>query len=204
MNLAILLQGMGLGASLIVPIGAQNAYVLNQGIKKQHHLTIAAVCSILDVIFISIGVFGGGHLISSRPLLLDILTIGGVAFLSFYAFLSLRSALRPSETSESNNTQLAKGRTAAIGGALAVTLFNPHLYLDTIVILGSIGGQFSETDRLSFAVGSISASFIWFYGLSMAAARFSPILSQVRVRQCIDMIVGIFMLFIAAQLLRHL
>jgi len=204
MNFFVLFQGIGLGASLIIPIGAQNAYVLNQGIKKHHHLTIATVCSMLDVLFISLGIFGGGSVISNHPILLDTLTIGGFLFLTFYAFMSLRSALQTSTVSESHVDQVARGRRSAIMGALAVTLFNPHLYLDTIVILGSIGGQFNEHDRLSFAIGSIIASFLWFFGLSMTAAKLSPILSKEKVRKGIDIVVGIFMLFIAFGLLNRL
>lgn len=203
MNIWVLLQGMGLGASLIIPIGAQNAYVLNQGIRKHHHITIATVCSVLDIVFISVGVFGGGAVISSNPIVLSALTVGGAGFLSFYAFLSLKSALSPVVDAGSGSDELARGRQAAIWGALAVTLLNPHLYLDTIVILGSIGGQLNESDRLSFAVGSIMMSFIWFYGLSFTAAKLSPILSKAKVRRGIDIVIALFMLFVAATLLRH-
>lgn len=206
MNFTILLQGMGLGASLIIPIGAQNAYVLNQAIRRRHHLIIAFVCSLLDLFFIPLGIFGGGHFMSNHPMVLDILSVGGVLFLTFYAFMSLRSAFGQLEplAMDVTDQQLNTSRRTAIFGALAVTLFNPHLYLDTVVILGSIGGQYSEHERLSFAVGSVLMSFIWFYGLSIGGAKLSSFLSKPMVRRWIDIIVAAMMLFIAAQLIRNL
>ncbi|MCE0494148.1 LysE/ArgO family amino acid transporter [Vibrio salinus] len=203
MNFAVLLQGMGMGASLLMPIGAQNAYLLNQGIKKQHHLTIAAVYSFLDIIFISAGIFGGGQLIASRPVLLNIITTGGIIFLLFYAFLSLKSAFTDNNGDEAVNHNQTDSRATAIGGALAITLLNPHLYLDTIVILGSIGGQFNGNERLSFAVGSIAMSFLWFYSLSMAAAKLSPVLSRPGVRRLLDIAVAVLMLLLAIKLAHY-
>lgn len=95
------LQGFSLGATMIIPIGAQNAYVLNQGIKRNHHLTTAAVCSVLDVVFISLGIFGGGALLSQNETLLTLVTLGGIAFLSVYGFLALRSGLQPNRGEDS-------------------------------------------------------------------------------------------------------
>ncbi|OXE31148.1 amino acid transporter, partial [Vibrio parahaemolyticus] len=138
MSFWVLLQGFGLGASMIIPIGAQNAYVLNQGIKRNHHLTTATICSVLDMIFISLGIFGGGAILSQNEILLTSVTLGGIAFLSFYGLLSLKSAFKPENESESKGEVVSRGRRTVILGALAVTVLNPHLYLDTVVILGSI------------------------------------------------------------------
>ncbi|CDQ49270.1 putative lysine efflux permease, LysE family [Vibrio anguillarum] len=193
----ILLQGFGLGATMIIPIGAQNAYVLNQGIKRNHHLTTATICSLLDVIFISLGIFGGGALLSSNEILLTSVTLGGVAFLSFYGFISLRSAFTSTSTNESDGEVIARGKRTVILGALAVTVLNPHLYLDTVVILGSIGGQFEGHDRIAFALGTMMASFVWFYSLSIGAAKLGPTLSKPNVKQGIDMAVAAMMFSIA-------
>ncbi|ASF99003.1 LysE/ArgO family amino acid transporter [Vibrio anguillarum] len=197
MNVWILLQGFGLGATMIIPIGAQNAYVLNQGIKRNHHLTTATICSLLDVIFISLGIFGGGALLSSNEVLLTSVTLGGVAFLSFYGFISLRSAFTSTSTNESDSEVIARGKRTVILGALAVTVLNPHLYLDTVVILGSIGGQFEGHDRIAFALGTMMASFVWFYSLSIGAAKLGPTLSKPNVKKGIDMAVAAMMFSIA-------
>ncbi|NAW82434.1 LysE family transporter [Vibrio sp. V43_P6S15P86] len=197
MSLWVLLQGFGLGASMIIPIGAQNAYVLNQGIKRNHHLTTATICSILDMIFISLGIFGGGAILSQNEILLTSVTLGGIAFLSFYGLLSLKSAFKSDSESESKGEVVARGRRTVILGALAVTVLNPHLYLDTVVILGSIGGQFEGHDRIAFALGTMIASFVWFYTLSIGAAKLGPTLSKPRVKKSIDIAVAVMMFTIA-------
>ncbi|HHP5765710.1 TPA: LysE/ArgO family amino acid transporter [Vibrio parahaemolyticus] len=197
MSFWVLLQGFGLGASMIIPIGAQNAYVLNQGIKRNHHLTTATICSVLDMIFISLGIFGGGAILSQNEVLLTSVTLGGIAFLSFYGLLSLKSAFKPENESESKGEVVARGRRTVILGALAVTVLNPHLYLDTVVILGSIGGQFEGYDRIAFALGTIMASFVWFYTLSMGAAKLGPTLSKPNVKKGIDIAVALMMFTIA-------
>ncbi|HHF0558547.1 TPA: LysE/ArgO family amino acid transporter [Vibrio antiquarius] len=197
MSLWVLLQGFGLGASMIIPIGAQNTYVLNQGIKRNHHLTTATICSILDMIFISLGIFGGGAILSQNEILLTSVTLGGIAFLSFYGLLSLKSAFKSDSDSESKGEVVARGRRTVILGALAVTVLNPHLYLDTVVILGSIGGQFEGHDRIAFALGTMMASFVWFYTLSIGAAKLGPTLSKPRVKKGIDIAVAVMMFTIA-------
>lgn len=205
MNFWLVLQGFGLGASMIIPIGAQNAYVLNQGIKRHHHLTTATICSLLDALFISLGIFGGGALLASNTTLLTMVTIGGIIFLTVYGIISLRSAFSGVADESVNPGRIrSRGRKAVIVGALAVTVLNPHLYLDTVVILGSIGGQFEGHDRLAFAAGTILASFVWFYSLSLCAAKLAPTLSQPKVRKAIDIGVALMMFTIAVMLFKHL
>ncbi|GAD69358.1 MULTISPECIES: LysE/ArgO family amino acid transporter [Vibrio] len=204
MNFWLMLQGFGLGATMIIPIGAQNAYVLNQGINRHHHLTTATVCSVLDMFFISLGIFGGGALLSQNETLLTLVTLGGIAFLTLYAGLSLKSAFSSGGNDTSPSEAMARGRRTVILGALAVTVLNPHLYLDTVVILGSIGGQFAGHDRIAFALGTIIASFVWFYSLSIGAAKLGPTLSKPRVKQGIDLAVAGMMLLIAASLSQEL
>ncbi|EPE2651023.1 LysE/ArgO family amino acid transporter [Vibrio fluvialis] len=203
MNFWILLQGFGFGATMIIPIGAQNAYVLNQGIKRNHHLTTATICSFLDIFFISLGIFGGGAILSQSELLLTFVTVGAIAFLTFYGLQSWKSAFT-AQSEENATTTTARGRRAVILGTLAVTVLNPHLYLDTVVILGSIGGQFEGNDRLSFAIGTIMASFVWFYSLSIGAAKLAPTLSRPRVKQAIDIGVALMMFGIAIALTKNL
>lgn len=203
MNFWLLLQGFGLGASMIIPIGAQNAYVLNQGIKRHHHLTTATICSVLDIVFISLGIFGGGALLSQNETLLMLVTLGGIAFLVIYGTLSLKSAFA-SQAEETHLNQTLRGKRAVILGALAVTVLNPHLYLDTVVILGSIGGQFEGQDRIAFAIGTMMASLVWFFSLSIGAAKLGPTLSKPKVKQGIDTTVAIMMYVIALMLAKEL
>lgn len=182
---------------MIIRSGRKNAYVLNQGIKRNHHLTTATICSVLDMIFISLGIFGGGAILSQNEILLTSVTLGGIAFLSFYGLLSLKSAFKPESESESKGEIVARGRRTVILGALAVTVLNPHLYLDTVVILGSIGGQFEGHDRIAFALGTIMASFVWFYTLSIGAAKLGPTLSKPKVKKTIDIAIAMMMFTIA-------
>jgi L-lysine exporter family protein LysE/ArgO len=203
MSMAIALQGFGLGATMIIPIGAQNAYVLNQGINRNHHLATATICSVCDVIFISLGIFGGGTLVASHPTLLLLITLAGIAFLSFYGALSLRNAFKTA-TNEENSLISRKSQRTVLLGALAVTLLNPHLYLDTVVILGPIGAQFVGNERIAFAFGTIMASFVWFYSLSVGAAKLGPFLSKPNVKTTINVIVAIMMFTIAFYLAKEL
>ena len=203
MSFWIIFQGFSLGASMIIPIGAQNAYVLNQGIKRNYHLTTAAACSVIDILLISLGVFGGGSLFSQNEVLLNIVTIGGILFLTFYSYLSVKSAFQTKIESISVNLAI-KSRHTVIMGVLAVSLLNPHVYLDTIVVLGSIGGQFSGVERLSFAFGTMIASLVWFFGLSIAASKLASTLSKPKVKMVIDLAVAIVMMLIALSLSKEL
>ncbi len=205
MNFWVLLQGFGLGATMIIPIGAQNAYVLNQGIKRHHHFTTATTCSLLDMLFISLGMFGGGALLSQSQTLLYGVTIAGMVFLTVYGALSLKSALKTAQPNEEETpTAMSLGRKGVILGAIGVTVFNPHLYLDTVVILGSLGGQFSGLERVAFALGTMLASIVWFYSLSYAASKMSHILSQPKVRRIIDGLIAVMMFTITFMLSKQL
>nr|WP_216613492.1 LysE/ArgO family amino acid transporter [Vibrio sp. 99-8-1] len=188
---------------MIIPIGAQNAYVLNQGINRQHHITTATLCSILDIILVSAGIFGGGALLSQNETLLTSVTVGGILFLTFYGYLSLRNAFN-SQSNEKKSSSVAKGRIAVIMGALAVTILNPQVYLDTVVILGSIGGQFEGNDRIAFAIGTALSSLVWFYGLSLGAAKLAPTLSKPKVKKSIDFVVAMIMFVVALSLTKLL
>ncbi len=160
--LSVYFQGFALGAALILPLGPQNAFVMNQGIKRQYHLMTASLCSLSDIALICAGIFGGSALLHQSPLLLMLITWAGVAFLLWYGWGALRTAF-------SGNIMLAseaamkQGRGRIIATMLAVTWLNPHVYLDTFVVLGSLGSQLpSETARHWFAFGTISASVLWF------------------------------------------
>ncbi|EOY6714535.1 TPA: arginine exporter ArgO [Proteus mirabilis] len=192
-------QGFLLSAAMILPIGAQNAFVLQQGSKKQYHLMSALLCALSDVILISGGVFGGSALLSQSEYLLLLITWGGVAFLLWYGWNAFKTAFTK-EIELSQHKNQVKSRWRVIVTLVAVTWLNPHVYLDTFVVLGSIGGQLSAELRPWFTFGAVFASISWFFALSLLAAWFSPILSQVTAQRIINLFVGCVMWFIALQL----
>ncbi len=201
LNGAIYLQGMLVGASLIVPIGAQNAFVLERGIRRNHALLVAGLCFLADAFLIALGVGGAGKVIAQSLTLQLLLTLGGAVFLLRYGWSSLVRAWQA--TAQTLAQQGSMTRTRAISMTLAVTLLNPHVYLDTVMIQGAVSGQYPRVQQLSFALGSISASFLWFFGLALLASWLAPQLQRVRVQQFIDGSVGVLMWLIAFGLLRH-
>lgn len=198
--LSIYLQGLALGAALILPLGPQNAFVMNQGIKRHYHLMTATLCTLSDIALICGGIFGGSALLHQSPLLLTLITWAGVAFLLWYGWGALHSAWRGGIALEQDSA-LKQGRWRIVATMLAVTWLNPHVYLDTFVVLGSLGSQLPSADaRRWFALGTVSASVIWFYGLALLAAWLSPRLRTARAQRIINLLVGSVMWLIAFQL----
>lgn len=198
----IYLKGLLLGFAMILPIGPQNAFVISQGIRRQYHLMVAGICFSSDTALILLGVFGGGALINQSPLLLQLVTWGGVVFLLWYGFGAFRAALRV-KAGQVQMEPAAKSRWHIALIVLAVTWLNPHVYLDTVVVLGSIGGQMLTDERQWFALGALSASFIWFFALAVAAAKLAPWLQTALAQRIINVFIGSIMWFIAWQLARH-
>ncbi len=194
-----LFKGFIIGAGMIIPIGAQNAYVLNQGIKQNYHFIAATICIICDLLLMSLGVFGGGALINSSTMLYTLLTWAGIIFLTGYGAIFFKSFILNLAETAGEIKQL-NSRKAVIFTTLAVTLLNPHVYLDTLVIIGSIGSQFAEHEKLTFLVGIVLASFTWFYALAFAAAKLAPWLSQQHIQRIINLIVALIMWGIALSL----
>ncbi|MCL6742475.1 arginine exporter ArgO [Kosakonia sp. R1.Fl] len=195
-------QGLMLGAALILPLGPQNAFVMNQGIRRQFHIMTAALCTLSDVLLICAGIFGGSALLMQSPWLLALVTWGGVAFLLWYGFGALKTAF--GSTIELASTEaMRQGRWRIIATMLAVTWLNPHVYLDTFVVLGSLGGQLDAEPKRWFALGTVSASFLWFFSLALLAAWLAPRLRTVQAQRVINTLVGLVMWFIAFQLARE-
>ncbi|BEE06237.1 L-lysine exporter [Aeromonas veronii] len=197
--LATTLQGFTIGLAMIIPIGAQNAFVLSRGIHRNHHLLTATLCSFCDLTLIAIGVFGGANLLAASTLGMALLTWGGVLFLGWFGGRSLLSAWRGKGEGLADSAQ-QMGATSVLAMTLGVTLLNPHVYLDTLMLLGSLGSQVSESLRPAFAAGAMLASLVWFYSLALGAAALAPWLARGRVQQGIDLLVGIIMLSLAIQL----
>ncbi|WP_279488401.1 L-lysine exporter [Aeromonas veronii] len=197
--LATTLQGFTIGLAMIIPIGAQNAFVLSRGIHRNHHLLTATLCSFCDLTLIAIGVFGGANLLAASTLGMALLTWGGVLFLGWFGGRSLLSAWRGKGEGLADSAQ-QMGAKSVLAMTLGVTLLNPHVYLDTLMLLGSLGSQVSESLRPAFAAGAMLASLVWFYSLALGAAALAPWLARSRVQQGIDLLVGIIMLSLAVQL----
>lgn len=195
-------QGLALGAAMILPLGPQNAFVMNQGIRRQYPLMVAGLCALSDLILICAGIFGGSAVLMQSPWLMALVTWGGVAFLLWYGFGALKTAF--SQQLELANAEVLKqGRWRIIVTMLAVTWLNPHVYLDTFVVLGSLGGQLAAEPKRWFALGTISASFIWFFGLALLAAWLAPRLRTAKAQRIINVVVGVIMWFIAFQLAKE-
>ncbi|MCR5884469.1 LysE/ArgO family amino acid transporter [Rhizobacter sp. J219] len=194
------LQGWLMTAGLIVAIGAQNALVLRQGLQRAHVGPVVMLCTVSDWLLIALGVFGLGTVIQSSPALLQFFRFGGAAFLLAYGARSALQAWR-------GQAQLVQAgpRVASLGATLATTLaltyLNPHVYLDTVVLLGSVGAQHGETGRVAFATGAGLASLMWFATLGYGAAAASRWLQRPLIWRAIDATVAVVMFSVAGQLL---
>ncbi len=193
------IAGFTLSFSLILAIGSQNAFVLRQGIRRAHVLPIVLTCAISDALLIAAGVGGFGRLAELAPWFAPAMRYGGAAFLFVYGLLSFRSAWRGNDGLQAAE-QGAGSLAAAIGTCLALTWLNPHVYLDTVVLLGSISAQYPG-ERLQFGAGAIAASFVFFFSLGFGARMLAPLFAKPRAWQVLDVIVGLVMWAIAASLI---
>ena len=193
------LQGFGIGGGLIIAIGAQNAFVLSQGVRRNYPVAIALICGLCDSTLILLGITGVGSTVATSPVLGQLTVWGGAIFLVWYGARAFRSAWQ-GNTLETNNNNV-KTLKAVIVTTLAITLLNPHVYLDTLVLLGSISGQFHGHQRLLFGAGAITASFTWFFTLSLGAGLLAPIFRKKIAWRVLDGIVCCTMWGIATSLL---
>lgn len=201
MSAALFLQGLGLGAGLIIAIGSQNAYVLRQGLKHEHHFAIATVCGLSDALLILLGGVGVGTLIASTPILASGAAALGAAFLAVYGALAFKRAWQGEKLGNDAATVTPRTLKSAILTALAFSLLNPHALLDTVVLLGSISGQHAWDQRVWFLAGAVSASFAWFYALAFAAGKLAPLFRKPATWRVLDGLIGIVMWAIAASLI---
>ncbi len=190
------LEGFLLGAGLIIAIGAQNAFILRQGLRRQYVFILATICFLADGLLITAGVFGVGQLIASNPKFIEIAAIGGGGFLFVYGFLSFKSAFKNNTLTVSDDEQ-NKSLTKSVSIVLAITFLNPHVYLDTVVLMGSVSVQYINDERLLFTTGAIAASAIWFYSLAYGARLLRPIFAKKISWQILDILIGVIMWMIA-------
>ncbi|WAP51767.1 LysE/ArgO family amino acid transporter [Arthrobacter sp. ATA002] len=188
--------GLLTGLGLIVAIGAQNAFVLRQGIRREHVGAVVVLCAVSDAVLILAGTAGIGALVERFPQVLSILRWGGAAYLVWFAVRSFRYALKPSVLTG----DAPRSRGSVIGTTLALTFLNPHVYLDTVVLLGSLANQYGEALRWIFAAGAVAGSVLWFSGLGFGARVLSGALSKPRTWQVLDLLIGVVMLALAVTL----
>lgn len=193
-------SGFLLGGSLIIAIGAQNAFILRQGLLREHVFVLCLICALSDALLIAAGVAGLGAFVEQYPTLLNIILWGGAAFLIAYAIIALRRAFAPSAMEES--TQKATSLKAAIGICLALTFLNPHVYLDTVLLVGSISTKYMGEAKLVFAIGAMLASFVWFFSLGYGARLLQPIFAKPMAWRVLDFFIAAVMALIAVSLIR--
>jgi L-lysine exporter family protein LysE/ArgO len=191
------LPGLLTGLSLIIAIGAQNAFVIRQGLTKKHVLLVVAICAISDALLILLGVAGLGALISGLPWLLEIIRWFGVAYLTWFGIRSIRSAFK-TQSLEAGGVQSGNAKTVVLS-VLGFTFLNPHVYLDTVILLGSIGNQFGQ-DKWWFALGGAVASILWFSSIGFGARAASKYMAKPVFWKILDLVIAAVMFGIASLL----
>jgi L-lysine exporter family protein LysE/ArgO len=193
------LSGLLFGLSLIVAIGAQNTYVLRQGLVRQHVTTVVSICALSDAVLIAAGVAGAGAALRGRPWLVQSVRVGGAIFLFAYAAFAARRALHPTPFSE-HKTQSAAGLPTVVATALAFTWLNPAVYVDTLVLLGSVANSHGSS-HWWFGAGAAVASAAWFTGLGFGARLLIPLFTKSLAWQLLDVFVVLIMSTTAVRIL---
>lgn len=199
------LTGFLTGLSLIVAIGAQNTFVLQQALLREHRLPVMLICALSDAVLIVAGIAGLGALILSCPLLLGVTRYGGAAFLLIYAALAARRALNGEQLCGGQRRIDADGTTSrlvAVASCLGLTFLNPHVYLDTVVLLGTLANQQGENGRWPFGAGAVLASLIWFTALAFGASLLAPLFRKKNTWRVLDSFIALIMLWMSISLLR--
>lgn len=200
--LSVFVQGLALSLGLIAAIGAQNAFVLRQGLRREHVGVVVLFCAMADAVLITAGVMGMAHALGESPGLARALALAGAAFLALYGWQALRRARHSSQLKTSEH---GKGfsRAAALAQAAAFTLLNPHVYLDTVLLVGGIGAQHPARLQAWFVAGASAASLCWFGLLGFGARWLAPWFARPRAWQVLDVLIGMTMFALSALLVRH-
>ncbi len=200
MDLAVFFTGMMMSLSLIVAIGAQNAFVLRQGLRGEHVLAVCLACAISDAILITVGVTSFRTVSEWLPWLEPVMRYGGAAFLTWYGVKSLMSALRSNEALAADSSLPKTDLFRTLVACLALTWLNPHVYLDTVVLLGTISTQFTGSQG-SFAVGAVLGSFVFFFALGYGAIKLRPVFERPTAWRILEALIAVVMWIIAFKLL---
>ncbi|WP_460467417.1 LysE/ArgO family amino acid transporter [Calidifontibacter terrae] len=193
------LTGLLTGLGLIVAIGAQNAFVLRQGVHREHVGVVVVICAVSDAVLIALGVAGVGAVVASHPTVLTVLKWLGAAYLVWFAIGAFRSALHPSGLETGVERKSLTVRSVALT-ALALTYLNPHVYLDTVLMLGNLANQHGHSGRWWFAGGAATGSVLWFSGLGFGARAVAPWMARPGVWRALDVVIGCAMLLVATLL----
>jgi L-lysine exporter family protein LysE/ArgO len=201
--MAIFLKGFLIAMGLIAAIGAQNLHVLKQGLLGRYAFTVAMVCCICDWILITLGVMGLGRTISQMPIASIVLALVGALFLAWYSFLAVQKVMKGSSKLEADEAEqgIPPSLKATLGLTLALTLLNPHVYLDTVVLLGSVAASVPAHLQMYFLLGATSASLVWFLSLALAAKLLRPVFVKPIAWQILDSITAVVMAWISISLL---
>ncbi len=194
-----IIAGFALGGGLIVAIGAQNAFVIRQGVLNSHVFWICLFCSVSDTILIWAGTYGLGTILEVLPWLLKVMQYGGAAFLIWYGIKAARRVLKPEALSDSTKT--ASNLFMALATCAALTWLNPHVYLDMVVLIGSITNSRPQDERAAFALGASLASFVWFFAIGYGAKALRGPLSKPKIWRGIDAAIAFIMFWLAIKLL---
>jgi L-lysine exporter family protein LysE/ArgO len=197
--LFVFFQGFATSAALIIAIGAQNAFVLRCGLRREHVLAVVLVCALSDALLITLGIAGLGALVQSSPMLLQIARYGGALFLVVYGAIAARRAFGASSLAVDAEAPMTL--RAAIAACLAFTYLNPHCWLDTVVLLGSIASQQPPAARTWFGAGATAASFVWFFALGFGARALRGLFARPIAWKVLDATIALVMWAIAASLL---
>ncbi len=193
-------QGYIVGAGLIMAIGAQNAFLLKQGLRRQHLFLCAMTCSISDALLIILGVNGVAELMDELPHFADYMRWGGAAFLFCYGMRAFYQVFHP-HTIIDIESPIKTSKLATFIALLGFTFLNPHTYIDTFLLLGTVGGERPDPEHIPFMIGATLASFSWFFGLTYGASKLGPLFKNPRAWQVLDTLMGIMMIGLAIGLL---
>ena len=195
------LSGFFLGGSLILAIGAQNAYILRMGLLRHHVFWLCLFCAISDALLIIMGIAGLGAIVEAHPLLLRGIALGGGLFLAVYALIAARRSLSPQALKPAEASKPAL--SAAIAMVATFTWLNPHVYLDTVVLLGAFSTQFAGTEKIAFGFGAALSSFVWFFSLGYGARFLAPIFEKPGSWRIFDGLIAIVMGLLSISLFRN-
>ena len=198
----VLLQGFAISFGLIVAIGAQNAFVLRQGLRREHVGSVVLFCAVADATLIAAGVFGLAQALGDQPHMAQALALVGAAFLAWYGVKALQRMRQPSQLQAAPGSH-GISRQAALAQAAAFTLLNPHVYLDTVLLVGSLGAQQPSSLRGWFVLGASMASLVWFGALGFGARWMAPWFAKPKAWQVLDGLIGLTMLTLAGLMVRH-
>lgn len=194
----VVLSGFATTMALIAAIGAQNAFVLRQGIRGEHVLPVVAVCTVSDLLLIAAGIAGFGALIAAHPDIVTLTTIGGAAFLIGYGLLAARRAAKPGALTPADSAPARL--TAVLATCLALTFLNPHVYLDTVILLGALANEHHDSKWL-FGIGAVTASAVWFAGLGFGAKRLGHLFASPRTWRILDAVIAVTMIGLGISLI---